>query len=104
MTHSPCVTMSAYPVRTGNCINPLIDGEPAFRWICEVIDRSRARVWASVIFLWSRFQMPDYRPCLRYGHKRASAVLMSACSIGDLMMRPPSCARARSGGAITLQC
>jgi cardiolipin synthase A/B len=59
MTHIPFVTTGAYPVRAGNRVHPLIDGEPAFRRICAAIDQAQARVWVTVTFLWPTFQMPD---------------------------------------------
>jgi hypothetical protein len=31
----PSPEISSYPVRTGNALEPLIDGEPAFRRLCE---------------------------------------------------------------------
>ena len=61
MTHIPFVTTGAYPVRAGNRISPLIDGEPAFRRVCDAIDQAQARVWVAVTFLWANFQMPDGR-------------------------------------------
>src|SRR5215213_7839711 len=61
MTHIPFVTTGAYPVRAGNRVHPLIDGEPAFRRICDAIDQAQARVWVAVTFLWATFQMPDRR-------------------------------------------
>jgi cardiolipin synthase A/B len=48
-----------YPVRTGNTVRPLIDGEPAFRRICEAIESARSSVWTTVTFLWDAFEMPD---------------------------------------------
>jgi phosphatidylserine/phosphatidylglycerophosphate/cardiolipin synthase-like enzyme len=57
----PFVTSGAYPVRAGNRVRPLIDGEPAFRRVCEAIEQARARVWIAVTFLWAAFQMPDGR-------------------------------------------
>lgn len=61
MTHVPFVTTGAYPVRDGNHIHALVDGEPAFRRICDAIDHAQARVWVSVTFLWASFEMPDGR-------------------------------------------
>lgn len=61
MTHIPFVATGAYPVRGGNRVFPLVDGEPAFRRICEAVDDARARVWVSVTFLWDSFQLPDGR-------------------------------------------
>ena len=61
MTHIPFVTTGAYPVRPGNRVHPLIDGEPAFRRVCDAIDQAQAQVWVAVTFLWASFQMPDGR-------------------------------------------
>ena len=59
MTHIPFVTTGAYPVRAGTRVHPLIDGEPAFRRVCDAIDQAQARLWVAVTFLWANFQMPD---------------------------------------------
>src|SRR5579871_100417 len=56
----PSVTAS-YPVRAGNLIRPLIDGELAFGRICEAIDGAKRSVWVTVTFMWSAFRMPDGR-------------------------------------------
>jgi len=40
---------------------PLIDGGPAFRRICEAIEAAESRVWVTITFLWSSFEMPDGR-------------------------------------------
>jgi phosphatidylserine/phosphatidylglycerophosphate/cardiolipin synthase-like enzyme len=39
----------------------LIDGEPAFRRICEAIEAARHNVWVTVTFMWPTFEMPDGR-------------------------------------------
>ncbi len=39
----------------------LIDGEPAFRRVCEAIGTARHSVFVTVTFMWSTFQMPDGR-------------------------------------------
>jgi cardiolipin synthase len=57
----PFVDMGSYPTRTGNHVVPWIDGEPAFRRICEAIDCARESVWATITFMWPAFQMPDGR-------------------------------------------
>lgn len=57
----PHAPIASYPVRSGNVIRPLIDGEPAFRRVCEAIDAARHSVWATVTFLWAACQMPDGR-------------------------------------------
>jgi cardiolipin synthase A/B len=55
------VEPSPYPARSGNSVRPLVDGEPAFRRICEAIDAAHFSVWTTVAFLWDAFQMPDGR-------------------------------------------
>ncbi len=57
----PFVQSGSYPVRPGNSVRPLVDGEPAFRRICEAIAAARHRVWVTVTFMWAGFQMPDGR-------------------------------------------
>jgi cardiolipin synthase A/B len=57
----PFVQSGSYPTRRGNLVRPLIDGEPAFRRICEAIEAARQRVWATVAFMWAAFVMPDGR-------------------------------------------
>ncbi|MGO4570222.1 phosphatidylserine/phosphatidylglycerophosphate/cardiolipin synthase family protein [Rhizobium sp. 2YAF20] len=42
-------------------MRPLVDGQPAFRRLCEAIDAARQSVWATVTFMWPTFQMPDRR-------------------------------------------
>ncbi len=50
-TAIPFVQSASYPIRPGNLVRPLIDGEPAFRRICEAIDASRQSVWVTVTFM-----------------------------------------------------
>jgi cardiolipin synthase A/B len=57
----PSAVSASYPVRSGNWVHPLIDGEPAFRRICEAIDMARRSVWTTVTFMWASFEMPDGR-------------------------------------------
>src|SRR5580698_8122982 len=57
----PFIESGSYPMRPGNSVRPLIDGEPAFRRICEAIEEARESVWVTVTFLWSNFAMPDGR-------------------------------------------
>ncbi len=57
----PFVQSGSYPKRRGNSIRPLIDGEPAFRRICEAVEGARFSVWLTVAFLWPAFEMPDGR-------------------------------------------
>lgn len=62
--HIPFVTSSSYPVRGGARVAPLVDGEPAFRRICEAIEAARHSVWVTVAFLTEDFEMPDGRGSL----------------------------------------
>ena len=55
----PFVQSASYPIRSGNLVRPLIDGEPAFRRICGAIEAARQSVWATVTFMWAAFEMPD---------------------------------------------
>jgi cardiolipin synthase len=57
----PFVQSASYPMRPGNLVRPLIDGEPAFRRICEAIEAARHSVWVTVTFMWAAFEMPDRR-------------------------------------------
>jgi cardiolipin synthase A/B len=59
--HIPFVDTGAYPVRPGNRVRPLVDGEPAFRRICEAIEAARHSVWACITFMWPGVEMPDGR-------------------------------------------
>lgn len=53
------VDASSYPMRGGNLVRPLIDGEPAFWRICEAVEAAERSVWVTVAFLTADFQMPD---------------------------------------------
>ena len=57
----PFVTTGSYPCRSGNRVRPLVDGEPAFRRICEAVESASQSVWVTVTFLWDTFVMPDGR-------------------------------------------
>lgn len=57
----PHSTRASYPVRPGNMLRPLVDGEPAFRRVCEAIESAQHSVWATVTFMWATCQMPDGR-------------------------------------------
>ncbi|HUK32293.1 MAG TPA: phosphatidylserine/phosphatidylglycerophosphate/cardiolipin synthase family protein [Vicinamibacterales bacterium] len=59
--HIPYVAGGSYPIRGGNFVCPLVDGEPAFRRICAAVDAARASVWVTVAFIEPRFRMPDGR-------------------------------------------
>lgn len=58
-SHIPFVERCSYPVRAGNAVRALIDGEPAFRRICAAIDAAQHSVWATVAFITPDFRMPD---------------------------------------------
>ena len=60
-TAIPFVQSASYPTRPGKFVRPLIDGESAFRRICEAIEAARHSVWVTVTFMWAAFEMPDAR-------------------------------------------
>ncbi len=57
----PFVTTGDYPTRDGHRVRLWVDGEPAFRRICEAIEAARQSVWVTVTFMWPSFEMPDGR-------------------------------------------
>ncbi len=59
--HIPHVNSGSYPLRQGCRVRPLVDGEPAFRRICEAVEAARSRVWITVAFIELDMQMPDDR-------------------------------------------
>src|SRR5712691_6718794 len=59
--HIPCARRGAYPVRGGNFVRPLVDGEPAFRRIGAAVEAARARVWVTVAFLERDVLLPNRR-------------------------------------------
>jgi cardiolipin synthase A/B len=61
MPDSTFVTTGTYPTRGGNAVQLLIDGEAAFRRVCEAIEAANQSVWATITFMWADFQMPDGR-------------------------------------------
>ena len=63
-SHIPFATACSYPVRDGNFVRPLVDGEVAFRRICEAVEAARQSVWLTVAFLDQEFEMPDGRGTL----------------------------------------
>jgi cardiolipin synthase len=71
--HIPATSGGAYPARDGNRVAPLVDGEPAFRRICEVVEAARHSVWLTVAFLSADFEMPDGRGSLFDVLDRAAA-------------------------------
>ncbi len=62
--HIPYVNSGPYPIRAGNRVSPLVDGEPAFRRICESVESARKSVWVTIAFLSPAFLMPDGRGSL----------------------------------------
>jgi cardiolipin synthase len=62
--HIPFVTSGSYPMRYGNRVTPLVDGEPAFRRICQAVEAAGKSVWATVAFHYPDFEMPDGRGSL----------------------------------------
>jgi phosphatidylserine/phosphatidylglycerophosphate/cardiolipin synthase-like enzyme len=59
--HIRHVTSGSYPLREGCKVRPLVDGEPAFRRICEAVEMARSQVWVTVAFIERDVQMPDGR-------------------------------------------
>ena len=59
--HVPAVESGSYPVRPGCAVAPLVDGEPAFRRICEAVEAAQRSAWVTVAFLERNIQMPDGR-------------------------------------------
>lgn len=61
MSPVPFVESGSYPVRPGNILQPLIDGTPVFRRICEAVESARQSVWICAAFCTIDFRMPDAR-------------------------------------------
>ncbi len=59
--HIPFASNASYPVRDGNLVRPLVDGEPAFRRICEALEAAQRSCWVTVAFIDPNFEMPDGR-------------------------------------------
>jgi phosphatidylserine/phosphatidylglycerophosphate/cardiolipin synthase-like enzyme len=59
--HIPFQLAASYPARAGNLVQPLIDGEPAFRRICDAVEAAHHSVWVTVAFIRSEFRMPGGR-------------------------------------------
>lgn len=60
VSHIPFVDETSYPVRAGNRVRPLVDGEPAFRRICQAVESAKHSVWVTVAFI-QDLRMPDGR-------------------------------------------
>src|SRR5262249_60407210 len=61
MTPIPPACTGSYPLRAGNRVRPLVDGEHAFRRICEAIEAARHRLWVTIAFVDHDAQLPDGR-------------------------------------------
>ena len=57
--HIPHVDTGAYPLRAGNEVEPLVDGEKAFGSIARAVAEAHRSVWVTVAFLKDAFEMPD---------------------------------------------
>ena len=55
----PSSVEGSYPVRSGNFVQPLIDGTPAFRRIGQAVEGARHSIWLTVAFFAHDFQFPD---------------------------------------------
>jgi phosphatidylserine/phosphatidylglycerophosphate/cardiolipin synthase-like enzyme len=62
--HVPHVETGSYPLRSGNRVRPLVDGEAAFGAICRAVETARHSVWVTIAFLHDDFEMPDGRGSL----------------------------------------
>jgi phosphatidylserine/phosphatidylglycerophosphate/cardiolipin synthase-like enzyme len=71
--HIPFVTSGSYPIRAGNAVRPLVDGEAAFGRICQAVEGAQKSVWVTIAFLESGFEMPDGRGSLFDVLDRAAA-------------------------------
>jgi phosphatidylserine/phosphatidylglycerophosphate/cardiolipin synthase-like enzyme len=60
----PFAASGSYPVRAGNRVRPLIDGEPAYGRICEAVEAARHSVWLTVAWIWETFRLPGGRGTL----------------------------------------
>ncbi len=60
-TNVPAARRGAYPLRSGNAVRPLVDGEPAFQRICEAVEAARESVWLTVAYVDRDVAMPDGR-------------------------------------------
>ncbi len=63
-TPIPFAENGSYPVRAGNRVRPLIDGDPAYRRICEAVEAAQHSVWLTVAWIWETFRLPDDRGTL----------------------------------------
>jgi phosphatidylserine/phosphatidylglycerophosphate/cardiolipin synthase-like enzyme len=47
----PSAARASYPLRAGNLVRPLVDGEPAFQRIAKAVAAARTSVWVTVAFV-----------------------------------------------------
>jgi phosphatidylserine/phosphatidylglycerophosphate/cardiolipin synthase-like enzyme len=59
--HIPAAEKCSYPVRAGNFVRPLVDGEAAFTRICEAVEAAQTSVWVTVAYIHPEFRMPGGR-------------------------------------------
>jgi phosphatidylserine/phosphatidylglycerophosphate/cardiolipin synthase-like enzyme len=57
--HVAPVAEASYPLRPGNFVRPLVDGEPAFRRIGEAVLAARKSVWATIAYVDREVELPD---------------------------------------------
>lgn len=62
--HVPPAASGPYPLRDGNRVRPLVDGEAAFRRIIEAVETARHSVWVTVAFMERDLELPDGRGSL----------------------------------------
>ena len=72
--HIPFVTSGSYPIRHGNRVIPLVDGEPAFRRICEAVERG---IDVRVIF-WRHPQFAELRPDAHFAGTEKDLAMLRA--------------------------
>jgi len=90
MTVIPPAVAGSYPLRSGNRVRPLVDGEPAFRRICEAVEAARRRVWVTIAFIDRGAQLPDGRGTVFDVLDRAAA---RGLDVRVLFWREPDLAR-----------
>jgi cardiolipin synthase len=59
--HVPTAGSGAYPLRPGNRVRPLVDGEPALGRIAEAVEAARRSVWVTVAFIERTARLPGGR-------------------------------------------
>jgi cardiolipin synthase A/B len=58
-THIGHQAVASYPLRSGNAVRPLIDGEVAFRRICTAVQAACHSVWVTIAWIRRDFVLPD---------------------------------------------